>query len=174
MRRDAARLNDIARDRVANELARVGRVRMGAERVENGAPAAEVASKLLRRGNQAVEGCALARTSTLVVGEEEDRILLDGTAESRAELVAFQRRHFRCEEVAGLQLLVPDIFVRAAVELIGAALERGVDHRWQGIFGTHAASHDLELFQRVSRRRNGSRSQFVFSDVKAVQKPSAG
>ena len=68
-------------------------------------------------GDDIVEGSALPQARALVIGEEEDSVLLDGAANRAAELVTLERLAICHEEIAGVELLIAKELEQVAVEL---------------------------------------------------------
>src|SRR5262245_53143566 len=146
---------------------------MRRKRIEDRPRGAKITRKLADTGHVGVQGGPLPGPRAFVVGKEEDAVTLDGTAERGAELVAFQRRYGLRKEIASLDLLISEVFVRAAMDSIGAALQRGINDGRKRVLGAHAAGQHFEFLQGVGGRRNRGRSQFVFRNVEAVQEPAA-
>ena len=111
----------------------------------------EAAGPLPRGGHGLVPDPGLLDQRALVVGEPEGLALHDGTAGGEAELVGnvFALLHARPvrEEVVRVERVVAVELPGAAVELVAAGLERGVEHRAAGtaVFRAERAGEDLEL-----------------------------
>ncbi|MEI9899631.1 MAG: hypothetical protein WDN31_05205 [Hyphomicrobium sp.] len=102
----------------------------------------------LRGGGQVVGGdCLRAFAEAFPIGKEERLVLYNRSAEGEAELVALQDglAGRRLEETDGVQRGVAEIFPRAAVKSVGAALGVGVDNgaRAAAIFGAGVGGDDL-------------------------------
>src|SRR5204862_7646241 len=84
-----------------------------------------------------------------VIGEEERAILRNGSTHRRAELIALQHRLTSGwpEETDGIQIRVAQEIPRAAVKLVGAALEGCVDDRARAaaVLGARQAGDDFEF-----------------------------
>jgi len=77
-------------------------------------------------------------TDALVVSEEEQLVLLDGTANAGAELIFAERSHVRYgvagsdeafEKIARVQFAIAEEIVDGAVNRIGTGFRGGVNHR---------------------------------------------
>ena len=103
---------------------------------------------------------ALAMPGALVISEEESPVAHDRSAHGGAELVLMKSRprlpRRIGEEVVGIQLVVAQELEYRAVELIGAALDGGIDHRARRVteFRREGAGLDFEFLHRVHRGRN--------------------
>lgn len=93
----------------------------------------------------------------LVVGEKEELVFADGSAERRAELILHERGLLvlaRLKETDGVQLGVAQELPSRAMELVGPAAHRGVDDRPAGaaILGRVIVGDHLELRHRIGRQ----------------------
>ena len=107
---------------------------------------AEVAPEhgLCRREDPAGESDALAHA--LVARPEPHLVLDDRPADREAELIALQLLGTRGEEIAGVQLRVPQELECLAVKCVGASDGRDVDHgRIRPLVGHEEARLHLEL-----------------------------
>src|SRR5262249_57907176 len=100
-------------------------------------------------------------------------VSFDGAAERGPKLIAFERCLLIREEISRLQFLVADVLVKAAVEIVRSALQRGVDDRGKSIFGTHSPGLHLEFFQGIGGGRDTGCPKFAFGDVKTIVEPAA-
>ena len=155
-------------------MARIGRIDDSGQRIENRPATAEIAVQLLNAGNTGILCGALPRACAFVIREKEDFVVLDGTAYGGAELVALQRWHGLSEEISRLDFFVANVLIRAAVKIVGTALQRRVDDGWLGVLGAHAAGQHLELVDRIGGRGNGCGPQLVFRNVETIEQPSRG
>ena len=117
-------------------------------------PRAKSAGGISRDRTAAGAGIAGA----LVVPEDERPVVNDRPASCGAELVLMKRRLRLSrrigEEIVGVQLVVAKELEDRAVELVGAALDRGIDHgaRCVAEFRGEGAGLDFEFLHRVHRR----------------------
>ena len=94
----------------------------------------------------------------LVVGKEERLALHDGPAKISAVLILIVGRLGRVrpnrKEVAGVERIVAEVFVRGAVEIVGAGLGGDADRRTRRapVLGRIRARDDLEFLNRIHRR----------------------
>ena len=118
----------------------------------------EAAVALRRRRHRRHPRARLLDQAALVVGEPERLAADDRTAGGEAELVrqvlALLDAGAVGEEVVGVQRVVAVELPHAAAELVGARLERRVEHRAAGapVLGAERARQDLDLVDRVDRR----------------------
>src|ERR1700722_18491193 len=92
---------------------------------------------------------ALNEPQVLDIGEEEGFVLLDAPAQAAAELVLAELR--ACDartvrkEVISIQFVIAEVFVRSAMERVGAGLCNQIDHRPAGssLFSREGIGVDL-------------------------------
>src|SRR5581483_2756328 len=121
---------------------------------------AEVAGAHTVSGNGGVIGRALTDLRAFVIYEEEDLVFtvedfgdIDGSAETKAVLVALERRagSRRIEEILGIELLVAEELEGRAMRIIGAGLGREIDDGAHGaaVFGGVGIGLHLELLDEI-------------------------
>ena len=119
---------------------------------------AEVAGPVRRRRNHRARRPAGVVADVLVVAEEEQLVALDRPAEREAALQVVARRR-RVREVARrVRLLVVAEHEHAALQRVGARLERDVGDRAAGaaelrVVGAGADVDRLDRFRRRNQRR---------------------
>ena len=147
--RDSQRLR--ANQRGGKDIIHVGRGQ-SLVAIAGRLPGAEIALKHLSGGDKSsLIGGILARDGALVTREEEKFVLLDGAADSAAELVALQSVALGREEIASVQVAIAKKLESVAVE----GVRSGFDHRVDGSRGMQSilcgqgAGLHLKLFQSV-------------------------
>ena len=120
---------------------------------------------LLRVGYRGRGVLALHLAIALVVDEEEQLVFANGSAQRTAKLVADQHRHLTLpvSTLSGgrkgpnrIQVGVAVVLPYPAMKLVGAAVDRDVDHRTGSAakFRTIVIGFDAKLVDRIRRRRN--------------------
>src|SRR5271167_469406 len=61
-----------------------------------------------------------------VIGEEEQLVLLDRTADAAAEIVVMNSGHCGIEEIAGVKITVLNVLIGGTVELVAPGLQNDV------------------------------------------------
>ena len=119
---------------------------------------AEQSGFLSRRRHLAHAWNALLIAQSLIVCKPESAVLDERATDRRAELIAFAHR-FRSakrvgEEVVGVERVIAQEFINAAVDAVGPRFDRGVDHRARASPELRRVSVglNLELLQRFDRR----------------------
>src|SRR5437016_2549491 len=120
---------------------------------------AEISGALLSARYSGVlrHGCAGA--AAFIVEEEEGPVLLDRPADRAAEIVPTHGRDFDAglivEEVVGVQLVVAQEIVKAAVEFVGSRAGNDVHHGGpaETDFRAEVGLLDLEFLHSIDRRR---------------------
>ena len=168
-------VNAVGGDDVAGERqAGAGRGVIG-ERIVDGVLAGEIAAKFGLGGVKAALNDAEMLAHPFVVGEDEELVFDDGRAEAIAELVALERLGFGREEVAGVEGVVAEEFVDAAVDLVGAGLGGDVDDAG-GVaeFGLEEIALDLEFLDGVEGRVDGGVADARVAEFDAVEQVAGG
>src|SRR5204862_1446623 len=98
-----------------------------------------------------------------IIGEEKGLVFHDGAAQGSAELVVVERSLGLAgyvEVVAGIQCAIAEVFCRAAVKGVGAALGDNVDDRAgiASVFGLEIGEH-VQFGNGVDRKNGGRRAE---------------
>ena len=132
----------------------------------------EVAVQHRRRRHVAdVRRRVAALDAPLIAAEEEHLVLQDRPAEHAAELIALEAVALGREGVARVEAVVADEVEGAAAEVVGAGLGDEIHRRRRvvAVAGRQRAGLDLELLQRVGKRRR--QVQVVERDRCACRRP---
>src|SRR3954453_13970911 len=171
--------NDIARERIADGLARAtGVITDRGGVVKRGCHGGEVPAAHRRRRNRRVKGLRPPDARSLIVAEYEGAILAavnlrngDRTTDGKSELVLFNRGADTSgiEKVARVENLVADKFESASVHAIRSRPERRrYDRGSLPVFGGERIGLDGELLNRIDRRHDRGNVEILTRDAPAV------
>src|SRR5205823_9909306 len=89
----------------------------------------EISGALRRAGHTSIFRGGYALTVALIIKEEEGTVLSDRSAHGDTELVPAHRRNTGREEVLGVQLVVAQEIISAAMEIVRSRTRHDIDHR---------------------------------------------
>ena len=144
--------NSSGRNAITGERLAEPSRRIDSEGVENLRSAAEVSAQLGRSRDICKDIARPAGSQAFVVGEIEQLVRKDRSADGDAELISSKRREYggAIEYVARIELIVSQKLVSCAVNQVRPRLERDIDDRRSGrVLGAESILLNAELLQRV-------------------------
>src|SRR5262249_34703167 len=107
----------------------------------------------------------------LVICKEKDFVLDDRPTDGTAELIPAQRQCLSGGPILRVEIVIPQIFERRAVEIVASRFRRGLQNgsRDGAKLGIVVAGGDLEFLQGIDVRvddRNAENRTVIFSSIK--------
>ena len=123
-----------------------------------------------------IAGDSLNHAAAFIRSEEECSVFLNGTAKSSAKLVLLIVRGGRIEKASGIQRLIAEKLIGAAVPIVGAGFGDNIDDGAgvAAVFGVKGVGENAKFSDAIGRWLNGRRVHEQVVAVAAVHAKVVG